>query len=69
VVWVVLGLLALIDIWIVVFLYQELKKSELSLMQSLLEISKTTVACSESLKREIKNIPKEMVIKNYLKLP
>ena len=38
-------------------------------MQSLLEISKITVASSESLKREIKNIPKEMVIKNYLKLP
>ena len=68
-VWAALGLLALIDIWIVTFLYQELKKSELSLMQSLLEVSKTTVASSESLKREIKNIPKEMVIKNYLKLP
>ena len=68
-VWVALGLLALIDIWIVVFLYQELKETELSLMQSLLEVSKTTVASSESLKREIKNIPKEMVIKNYLKLP
>lgn len=38
-------------------------------MQSLLEISKTTVACSESLKREIKNIPKEIVIKNVLKIP
>ena len=68
-VWVALGLLALIDIWIVVFLYQKLKETELSLMQSLLEVSKTTVASSESLKREIKNIPKEMVIKNYLKLP
>jgi hypothetical protein len=66
---VVLGLLALIDIWIVVFLYQELKKAELTLMQSLLEISKTTVACSESLKREIKNIPKEIVVKNVLKIP
>ena len=66
---IILIILALIDIWIVVFLYQKLKETELSLMQSLLEISKTTVACSESLKREIKNIPKEMVIKNYLKLP
>ena len=68
-VWVALGLLALIDIWVVTFLYQELKKSELTLMQSLLEISKTTVACSESLKREIKNIPKEIVVKNVLKIP
>ena len=65
-VWVALGLLALIDIWIVVFLYQKLKETELSLMQSLLDISNITVASSESLKREIKNIPKEMVIKNYL---
>lgn len=38
-------------------------------MQSLLEISKTTVASSESLKREIKSIPKEIVIKNVLKIP
>lgn len=68
-VWVVLGLLALIDIWIVVVLYQKLKETELSLMQSLLELSKITVASSESLKKEIENIPKEMIIKNYLKLP
>lgn len=38
-------------------------------MQSLLEISKTTVASSESLKSEIKSIPKEIVIKNVLKIP
>lgn len=68
-VWVALGILALIDICIVTFLYQELKKAELTLMQSLLEISKTTVASSESLKREIKSIPKEIVIKNVLKIP
>ena len=48
---------------------EELKKAELILMQSLLEISKTTVASSESLKREIKSIPKEIVIKNVLKIP
>ena len=66
-VWVALGLLALIDIWIVVFLYQKLKETELSLMQSLLDISNITVASSESLKREIKSIPKEIVIKNVLK--
>jgi hypothetical protein len=66
VVWVALGLLALIDIWIVLFLYQELKKSELSLIQTIRSVSRID---TETLQREIENIPKEMVIKNYLKLP
>ena len=64
--WVALGLLALIDIWIVVFLYQKLKETELSLIQTIMSVSRID---TETLQREIKNIPKEMVIKNYLKLP
>ena len=64
--WVALGLLALIDIWIVVFLYQKLKETELSLIQTIMSVSRID---TETLQKEIKNIPKEMVIKNYLKLP
>jgi hypothetical protein len=63
---VALGLLALIDIWIVVFLYQKLKETELSLIQTIMSVSRID---TETLQREIKNIPKEMVIKNYLKIP
>jgi hypothetical protein len=63
---VALGLLALIDIWIVVFLYQKLKEAELSLIQTIRSVSRID---TETLQREIENIPKEMVIKNYLKLP
>jgi hypothetical protein len=61
-----LGLLALIDIGIVVFLYQKLKEAELSLIQTIRSVSRID---TETLQREIENIPKEMVIKNYLKLP
>ena len=63
---IILIILALIDIWIVVFLYQKLKETELSLIQTIMSVSRID---NEILQKEIKNIPKEMVIKNYLKLP
>lgn len=66
---VVLVILILINISLTYYLYWELKETEIDLLKSNIEIISIIEKDSLNIEKRIKEIPKEMIIKNYLKLP
>ena len=66
---VVLGVLALFNIGLVYFLYRDLQKHEQRLMEELLGIESYLVDHDTETIKQIKKIPKEITVKNVLKLP
>ena len=65
----VLVVLALINLGLVYRLYQELKTSEQRFMEEINEIESYLVNHDAAIREQIKRIPKEIAIKNYLKIP
>ena len=65
----VLVVLALINLGLVYRLYQELKTSEQRFMKEITGIENYLVNHDIAIKEQIKKIPKEIAIKNYLKIP
>ena len=66
---VVLVVLALINLGLVYRLYQELKTSEQRFMEEINGIESYLVNHDATIREQIKKIPKEIAIKNYLKIP
>lgn len=66
---VVLVVLALINLGLVYRLYQELKTSEQHFMEEITGIESYLVNHDAAIREQIKKIPKEIAIKNYLKIP
>lgn len=66
---VVLVVLALFNIGLVYYLRKELKNREEWLIKELSGIESYLVSHDLAIKEKIKNIPKEITIKNVLKLP
>ena len=66
---VVLVILALINLGLVYRLYQELKTSEQRLIEEITGIESYLVNHDAAIREQIKKIPKEIAIKNYLKIP
>ena len=66
---VVLVVLALINLGLVYRLYQELKANEQRFMEEITGIESYLVNHDIAIKEQIKKIPKEIAIKNYLKIP
>jgi hypothetical protein len=69
VVWAALGLLALTNIILVVWLYNELKERFYVIQELILMTERSLLNSDIEIEQKIKNIPKEMIIKNYLKIP
>lgn len=65
----VLVVLALINLGLVYRLYQELKASEQRFMEEITGIEIYLANHDITIKEQIKKIPKEIAIKNYLKIP
>ena len=65
----VLVILALINLGLVYRLYQELKTSEQRFMEEINGIESYLVNHDTAIREQIKKIPKEIAIKNYLKIP
>ena len=70
---IILIILALINIWIVIRMWKELRLRQSVIMElviksevALTELHKESVT---NIEQKIKNIPKEIVIKNVLKIP
>lgn len=66
---VVLVVLALINLGLVYRLYQELKTSEQRFMEEITGIESYLINHDAAIREKIKKIPKEIAIKNYLKIP
>lgn len=66
---VVLVILQLINLGLVYYLYQELKTREEQFIKEIAEIENYLVNHDITIKEQIKKIPKEITIKNYLKIP
>ena len=65
----VLVVLALINLGLVYRLYQELKTSEQRFMEEITVIENYLINHDAAIREQIKKIPKEIAIKNYLKIP
>lgn len=65
----VLVVLALINLGLVYRLYQELKTSEQRFTEEITRIESYLVNHDAAIREQIKKIPKEIAIKNYLKIP
>lgn len=65
----VLVVLALINLGLVYRLYQELKTSEQHFIEEITVIESYLVNHDAAIREQIKKIPKEIAIKNYLKIP
>lgn len=66
---VVLVILILINIGLTYYLYWELKETEIDLLKSNIEIISIIEKDSLNIEKKIKEIPKEITVKNYLKIP
>lgn len=65
----VLVVLALINLGLVYRLYQELKTSEQRFMEEITRVESYLANHDIAMQEQIKKIPKEIAIKNYLKIP
>ena len=65
----VLVVLALINLGLVYRLYQELKTSEQHFIEEITVIESYLINHDAAIREQIKKIPKEIAIKNYLKIP
>lgn len=68
-VWAVLGLLALINLCLLIYIYQELKERLYSMEEAIIVTKRSLLDIDIELSRQIKNISKEIIVTNYLKIP
>ena len=68
-VWAALGLLALTNIILVIWLYNELKERFYVIQELILMTERSLLNSDLQIEKKIKSIPKEMIIKNVLKIP
>ena len=65
----VLIILALINILLVIWLYTELKERFYTIQELILTTERSLLNSDIEIEQKIKNLPKEIVIKNVLKIP
>lgn len=65
----VLVVLALINIILVIWLYNELKERFYVIQELILMTERSLLNSDIEIEQKIKKIPKEIAIKNYLKIP
>lgn len=68
-VWVALGIQALINIILVIWLYAKLKERFYTIQELILMTERSLLNSDIEIEQKIKSLPKEIVIKNVLKIP
>lgn len=66
---IILIILSLINLGLLLYITRIVKENEKSFMFYYNEILQNIINYNKTINKEIKNLPKEIIIKNYLKIP